>query len=407
MAETPRAQWLSLTVLCLGAFAILLDGTIVNTAIPSILTDLHAPFDLAVWVINAYLLVLAALLILAGRLGDIFGPRRMFVVGLAVFGISSALCGAAQTGGELVGARVLQGVGAAALAPQGLVLIRAIFPRDRMGAAFGVFSSTIGLAAVCGPTLGGVLITSLGWRSIFYVNPPIALIGIIGSYAVIPDVRTGRRHRLDPVGVLLAGLGLTAVMYAVIEGQRHAWGTVAAGITIPEILIAGGAAAGGVHDLGTLPSRAAGAARPVPHPHLRDHGRAQRRRAVRVAVAAPGQLGQHADGARHVADPLRPDQCAAHHRAGGARAVRRPAHRPLRRQVHADRRADRLRARHRRRRRRVHDARHVADVRPTAAGRGRRPRRDLRTDQQRGHARGAAGVGRIGIGRHQHRALGW
>lgn len=216
----------------------LLDGTIVNTAIPSILSDLHAPFDLAVWVINAYLLVLAALLILAGRLGDIFGPRRMFVVGLAIFGISSALCGAAQTGGELVAARVLQGIGAAALAPQSLVLIRAIFPRDRMGAAFGVLSSTVGLAAVAGPTLGGLLITSLGWRWVFYVNPPIALIGIVGAYAVIPDVRTGRRHRLDPVGVLLAALGLTAVMYAVIEGQRHAWGRVAAGITIPEILIA-------------------------------------------------------------------------------------------------------------------------------------------------------------------------
>jgi EmrB/QacA subfamily drug resistance transporter len=239
MAGAPRSPWLSLSVLCLGSFAILLDTTIVITAIPSILADLHAPFEQAVWVIDAYLLVFAALLIVAGRLGDMFGPRRMFTVGLAVFGVSSALCGAAQTSGQLVAARVLQGVGAALLAPQGLVLIRAIFPRERMGAAFGVFSSTIGLAAVCGPTLGGLLVTSLGWRWVFYVNPPVALIGVVGAYAVIPDVRTGRRRRLDPVGVLLASLGLTLVVYALIEGQRHAWGAVAAGVTIPEIAVAG------------------------------------------------------------------------------------------------------------------------------------------------------------------------
>lgn len=234
-----RSPWLSLAVLCLGSFAILLDTTVVNTAIPTLITSLHASFDMALWVLNAYLLVFAALLIVGGRLGDMYGPRRMFVVGLAVFGLASALCGAAQNPGELVAARAFQGVGAAILSPQGLVLIRAIFPPDRMGAAFGLFSSTIGLAAVCGPTLGGLLVTSLGWRWIFYINPPIALLGIIGAQWLVPNVRPGRRRRLDPVGIALASLGLTAVVYALVEGQPHDWGRIGAGITVLEVAAAG------------------------------------------------------------------------------------------------------------------------------------------------------------------------
>jgi EmrB/QacA subfamily drug resistance transporter len=234
-----RHPWLSLLVLCIGTFAILLDTTIVNVAIPSMITDLHASLDQAVWVVNSYLLVFAALLIVASRLGDIVGPRRMFVVGLALFALASALCGAAQTPGQLVGARLLQGIGAAALAPQGMVVIQAIFPRERMGAAFGVFSAMVGLAAVSGPTLGGVLTTYLSWRWVFYVNLPIAAAGIALSYVYVPDIRTGRRHRLDPVGVLLAAVGLAAVVYGLIEGQRYAWGVVTHGITIPEIIGAG------------------------------------------------------------------------------------------------------------------------------------------------------------------------
>src|SRR6266567_581656 len=153
--------WLSLIVLCLGTFAVLLDATIVNVALPSIITDLHASLDQALWVVNAYLLVFAALLIMASRLGDIFGPRQLFVAGLALFAVASALCGAAQTPGQLIAARVLQGVGAAALTPQAMVIIQALFredpghgvrghppgaaegppghapPRERMGVAFG------------------------------------------------------------------------------------------------------------------------------------------------------------------------------------------------------------------------------------------------------------------------------
>jgi EmrB/QacA subfamily drug resistance transporter len=237
--ERTRRPWLVLVVLCLGTFAVLLDTTIVNVALPSLITGLHAPLDQAVWVINAYLLVFAALLILAGRLGDLFGPRRMFTTGLALFALASAACGAAASPGELIAARAFQGVGAALLTPQAMVIIRQVFPRERMGAAFGVFSSMVGLAAVSGPTLGGVLTTYLSWRWVFYVNLPIAAAGIVLAYAFVPEVRAARRPRLDVAGVLLAGTGLAAVSYGVIEGQRYDWGTVWRGVTIPEIIIAG------------------------------------------------------------------------------------------------------------------------------------------------------------------------
>src|SRR5215469_7951490 len=237
-APTPR-HWITLSVLCLGTFAVLLDSTILNVALPSMITALHASLDQALWIVNAYLLVFAALLILASRLGDMFGPRRLFVLGLATFAISSALCGAAHDPGQLIAARVAQGVGAAAMTPQAMVIIQAVFPRQRMGAAFGVFSSMVGLAAVSGPVLGGVLTSDVGWRWIFYVNLPIAAAGIAGSYAFVPEVRTRRRHALDLPGVLLGSAGLAVLLFGVIEGQRYAWGTVAGGVTIPEIIVAG------------------------------------------------------------------------------------------------------------------------------------------------------------------------
>jgi EmrB/QacA subfamily drug resistance transporter len=237
-APTPR-HWITLSVLCLGTFAVLLDSTVVNVALPSMITALHASLDQALWIVNAYLLVFAALLILASRLGDMFGPRRLFVLGLALFAVSSALCGAAHDPGQLIAARVAQGVGAAAMTPQAMVIIQAVFPRQRMGAAFGVFSSMVGLAAVSGPVLGGVLTSDVGWRWIFYVNLPIALAGVAGSYAFVPEVRTRRWHALDLPGVLLGSAGLAVLLFGVIEGQRYAWGTVADGVTIPEIIVAG------------------------------------------------------------------------------------------------------------------------------------------------------------------------
>jgi EmrB/QacA subfamily drug resistance transporter len=238
MERTGR-PWVALSVLCLGTFAVLMDTTIVNVALPSLVTGLRASLDQALWVVNGYLLVFAALLILAGRLGDLFGPRRLFVAGLALFALASAACGAAASPGELITARVVQGIGAAALTPQVMVIIQRVFPRDRMGAAFGVSFSMVGLAAVSGPSLGGLLTTYLSWRWVFYVNLPIAAAGIALAYMFVPEVQTGRRPGLDLIGVLLASTGLAALCYGVIEGQRYDWGTVTGGVSIPEIIIAG------------------------------------------------------------------------------------------------------------------------------------------------------------------------
>jgi EmrB/QacA subfamily drug resistance transporter len=227
-------------VLCIGSFAILMDTTIVNVAVPSLIDTLHAGLDQVLWINNAYLLVFGSLLITMSRLGDIFGQRRLFILGLAVFAVFSALCGAAQNPAELILARAFQGLGAAILAPQPLVIISATFPAQRRGAALGVYNSMIGLAAVLGPTLGGILVTYAGWRWIFYVNLPITIAGIVMAIRMVPDLRLARRHRLDIVGVVLATLGLAGIVFGLIEGQRYSWGAIAGGpVTIPEAMIAG------------------------------------------------------------------------------------------------------------------------------------------------------------------------
>jgi EmrB/QacA subfamily drug resistance transporter len=217
-----------------------MDTTIVNVAIPSLIASLHTGLDQVLWINNAYLLVLGSLLITMSRLGDIFGQRRIFILELAVFAVSSALCGAAQDPTELIVARAFQGVGAAMLAPQPLVIIGATCPAQWRGAALGVYASMIGFAAVIGPTLGGVLVTYIGWRWIFYVNLPITITGIAMAIRIVPDLRLGRQHRLDMAGAVLATLGLGGVVLGLIEGQRYSWGAIAGGpVTIPEVMIAG------------------------------------------------------------------------------------------------------------------------------------------------------------------------
>jgi EmrB/QacA subfamily drug resistance transporter len=244
-AARPRtAPWPALLVLCLANFLILLDTTIVNTALPDIQRSLGAGIDSALWVLNGFLLAFASLLIVAGRLGDLLGPRAVFVAGLAVFTVASVLCAAARTPGQLIGARVLQGAGAAALLPQALVLITVIFPAQRRGAAFGIFTAVAGIASVSGPTVGGLLITRYGWQSIFTLNVPFGLLGVLLAYRLVPPgsrSRAGRRpwwRRFDPVGVLLATTGLSALAYGLVEGQRHDWGRVAGVVTIPGVLAA-------------------------------------------------------------------------------------------------------------------------------------------------------------------------
>ncbi len=231
--------WAVLIVLSLGTFMTLLDLTIVNVAIPRMSSDLNASLDQLLWVLNAYSLVYAVLLITSGRLGDLLGPRNLFAAGLAVFTVASALSGLAQDSNQLIAARALQGMGAAILAPQGLPILLSVFPPQRRAATFAVFGILAGLAVVAGPTVGGWLVTHLSWRWIFYVNLPVGVVVVAASLFVVPDLRPARRHRLDLTGVLLVTAGLLAVVYGLIEGQRYDWGTVTGPITIPLIIAAG------------------------------------------------------------------------------------------------------------------------------------------------------------------------
>ena len=220
------SPWVVLLVLTLGFFMILLDTTIVNIAIPDIEKSLNATFDQILWILNAYILVYAVLLITAGRMGDILGPKRLFITGLIIFTLSSAACGLAQNPGQLILFRVIQGIGGALLTPQTLSVITTIFPPERRGAAFGIWGAVGGVAAVIGPTLGGFLVTTASWRAIFYINVPIGIIAVLAAVFLMPEIKSGRRHKLDIPGVLLASTGLFLGVFALIEGQRFAWGAI-------------------------------------------------------------------------------------------------------------------------------------------------------------------------------------
>ena len=229
----------ALSVLVLGLFMTLLDLTIVNIAIPSILDGLHASLDQVLWVLNAYSLAYAVLLITSARLGDIYGPRNLFAAGVVIFTIASGFSALAQDPTQLIVSRALQGLGAAVLAPQGMPLMMSLFPVEKRGGVFAIYGVIAGLAVIAGPTVGGFLVTHFGWRSIFTVNLPIGVLTFALAMLLIPDLRPGRKHRLDLAGVALATAGLLGVIFGLIEGQRYDWGVVTGGITIPEIIGAG------------------------------------------------------------------------------------------------------------------------------------------------------------------------
>jgi EmrB/QacA subfamily drug resistance transporter len=234
-----HSPWLALITLCLGFFMILLDTTIVNIAIPNMIDKLGASLDEILWIINAYILIFAVLLITAGRLGDLYGPKRLFIIGLIVFTLASAACGLAQTPGQLIAFRVIQGIGGALLTPQTLSTITMIFPPEKRGAAFGIWGSVAGVATIAGPTLGGWLVTNWDWRWIFFVNVPVGIATLTLAIVALPDIQLHRRHQLDWVGTALATVGLFLVCFGLIEGEHYDWGTVTGPITIPLIIGSG------------------------------------------------------------------------------------------------------------------------------------------------------------------------
>ena len=225
--KTERSPWIILLVLCLGFFMILLDLTIVNVGIPSIIASLRAGLDEILWVLNAYILVYAVLLITAGRLGDMYGPKNLFLIGLVVFTGASIACSLAQNPGQLIAARAVQGAGGAILTPQTLTILTNIFAPNRRGAAFGVWGAVAGVASLTGPTLGGFLVTNFNWQAIFWVNVPVGIVTLVLGVWLLPDIRFGRKLNMDPVGVVLATASLFALTFGLIEGQRYHWGPIA------------------------------------------------------------------------------------------------------------------------------------------------------------------------------------
>jgi EmrB/QacA subfamily drug resistance transporter len=237
MAETRRNPWVVLVVLVTGFFMIMLDTTIVNVAIPAMSAGLKISLDGILWVLNAYILVYAVLLITAGRLGDLYGQRNLFAAGLAIFTIASALCGLSQDENQLIAARVLQGVGGALLVPQTLAILTSLFPPERRGAAFGIWAGVAGLATLAGPTIGGAIVTYVDWRWIFFVNVPIGIAALVATFIIVPDLRPGRRHGWDVVGIFLATGGLFGMVFGLIEGERFNWGEIGSYVvTIPEVI---------------------------------------------------------------------------------------------------------------------------------------------------------------------------
>jgi EmrB/QacA subfamily drug resistance transporter len=205
----------------------LLDGTIVNVAIPQMERGLNTTFDNILWVLNGYILVYAVLLITTARLGDMFGPRRLFLIGLVVFTASSLACGLSTSATELIVFRLMQGVGGALLSPQTLSIITNIFPPERRGVAFGLWGAVAGISATIGPILGGFLTTNYDWQAVFFVNVPVGVITVALVWFLMPEVRSDSRHNLDLPGVLLVSGGLFMGIYALIEGQKYTWGPIA------------------------------------------------------------------------------------------------------------------------------------------------------------------------------------
>ncbi|WP_343713149.1 MFS transporter, partial [Inquilinus sp.] len=225
---TVARPWLGLAVMLAGPFMTVMDVMIVNVAIPSIRLGLGASYAEAELVVAGYSLAYAVALITGGRLGDLQGRRRMFVTGLLGFALTSALCGLAASAQTLILARLLQGGAAALLFPQVFSLIRVTFPEPRDCAkAFAALGVVLGLAAVSGQVLGGILVAAdlwgLGWRPIFLLNVPIGLLAAMAAPRLIPADRVAPGQRLDIAGVALSALGLGLLLYPLIEGREAGW----------------------------------------------------------------------------------------------------------------------------------------------------------------------------------------
>ncbi|MCV7103054.1 MFS transporter [Mycobacterium palustre] len=226
--------WNALWAMMIGFFMIMVDSTIVAIANPTLKAGLHAGYDAVVWVTSAYLLGYAVVLLVAGRLGDRFGPRNLYLLGLVIFTAASLWCGLCGSVAMLIAARVVQGIGAGVLTPQTLSVITRTFPAQRRGVAASVWGATAGVATLVGPLAGGALVDALGWQWIFFINIPIGIIGVALAVWLIPALPT-QMHRLDLVGVALSGVGTFLIVFGLQQGpaahwQPWIWALIVAGV---------------------------------------------------------------------------------------------------------------------------------------------------------------------------------
>lgn len=217
-------KWWVLAAVCMALFVALLDGTVVNVSIPAISKGLGATFAQAEWVLNAYTLVFASLLVTFGRLGDMFGRKRFFVVGLLAFGLGSLLCGLSTSPAMLIGARVVQALGAAFMMPATLSLTAVNFPPEERGMAMGIWGAVSGVATAVGPMAGGWLTDSLSWHYIFFINLPVVAIAVPFALWAIPESKDENPHKVDWLGAGLSIVVLATLCYGLIEGPKLGWG---------------------------------------------------------------------------------------------------------------------------------------------------------------------------------------
>jgi EmrB/QacA subfamily drug resistance transporter len=219
-----RTRWIGLACLALGLAMIIVDTSIVNVAVPRIITDLNITPSAAEWVNSSYALIFAAALITLSRIGDIIGQRRLYMAGTSVFAAASVLAALAPSGELLIGARLLQGLGGAAMAPSTQSIVNATFRGKDRAIAFAIYGSVIGGMAALGPVIGGWLTTNASWRWAFGVNLPIAVVAVVGTLLTVAETRTEQKSKgFDVIGVLFITLGLSGIVFGLIEGYTYGW----------------------------------------------------------------------------------------------------------------------------------------------------------------------------------------
>ena len=224
VAEENR-KWWTLGAVSFGLFMIMLDNTVVNVALPSIQRDLDADLSELEWIVTGYALTFASLMLVGGKVADAYGRRLVFVIGIVVFTFASLMCGLADSSEMLIGARVLQGAGAALMNPATLSIIAATFPPRERGTAIGIWAGTSALALAIGPLVGGLITEHIDWSWIFFVNVPVGALAIVASLLFIDESRDETHERLDLPGLITSALGLFALTYGLIEANTYGWGS--------------------------------------------------------------------------------------------------------------------------------------------------------------------------------------